>query len=165
MKENAQPAVHIRRAKEEDAVSIAAVLYEAFEEYQPFYTPEAFGATTPSAEQIRNRLDEGPAWAAFEEEKIVGTVSAVISGTALYIRSMAVLPAARGRGLGRKLLEYTQEYANENGIERLRLSTTPFLARAIRLYERYGFQKNEEGPHELYGTPLFTMVKMLREIT
>lgn len=41
------------------------------------------------------------------------------------------------------------------------LSTTPFLARAIRLYEQSGFQPTTEGPSDLFGTPLFTMVKTL----
>src|SRR5260370_227302 len=43
------------------------------------------------------------------------------------------------------------------------LSTTPFLDRAIRLYERFGFQRSDEGPLDLFGTPLFTMTKRLNE--
>jgi hypothetical protein len=41
------------------------------------------------------------------------------------------------------------------------LSTTPFLTHAIVLYEGLGFQRSNEGPHDLFGTPLFTMVKTL----
>jgi hypothetical protein len=29
------------------------------------------------------------------------------------------------------------------------------------LYEKFGFQRTGEGPHELAGTPLFTMEKKL----
>ena len=28
-----------------------------------------------------------------------------------------------------------------------------------RLYERFGFQRTSDEPHELFGTPLFTMEK------
>ncbi len=164
MMTHAQPTIHIRRAIPDDASSLACVLYSAFAEYEASYTQEAFRATTPTAEQIRNRIDEGPIWVALVKDRVVGTVSAVPKGTALYIRSMAILPTARGQGLGRKLLEYVEEYANEKGLERLWLSTTPFLTRAIRLYERYGFQQSEEGPHELYRTPLYTMIKTLRTV-
>jgi hypothetical protein len=43
----------------------------------------------------------------------------------------------------------------------LLLSTTPFLASAIRLYEQYGFVKSDRGPQNLFGTPLFAMEKPL----
>jgi len=42
------------------------------------------------------------------------------------------------------------------------LSTTPFLDDAIRLYQRFGFERIREGPHDLAGTPLFTMEKAVR---
>jgi ribosomal protein S18 acetylase RimI-like enzyme len=41
------------------------------------------------------------------------------------------------------------------------LSTAPFLDRAIRLYERFGFRRTNEGPHDLFGTPLFSMEKVI----
>jgi hypothetical protein len=36
---------------------------------------------------------------------------------------------------------------------------TPFLNTAIRLYEAFGFRRMNDGPHDLFGTPLFTMEK------
>jgi len=64
--------------------------------------------------------------------------------------------------LGALLLKATEDFALAQGHKRLTLSTTPFLNQAIRLYERYGFQRTADGPHDLHGTPLFTMVKNLR---
>ncbi len=151
--------INIRRAVPDDASSIAPVIYSAFTEYETSYTPQAFQATTPTAEQIRNRMNEGPVWVAVDQGTVVGTVSAVPKRTSLYIRSMAIVSAARGRGIGRKLLEHAEEYALDNGFKGLVLSTTPFLTQAIQLYKRYGFQSNKAGPHDLYGTPLITMVK------
>ncbi len=59
-------------------------------------------------------------------------------------------------------MSHVENVASEHGFRRLFLSTTPFLTSAIRLYERWGFQRSDEGPHDLHGTPLFTMVKILR---
>ncbi len=39
------------------------------------------------------------------------------------------------------------------------LSTTPFLHSAIRLYERFGYRRTDDGMNDLFGTPLFTMEK------
>jgi ribosomal protein S18 acetylase RimI-like enzyme len=149
----------------EDAPSIAAVLHESFVEYQPLYTREGFAATTPTSEQIQARLKEGPIWVAIQNAAIVGTVSVVPKGGALYIRGMAILPVARGRRIGGLLLRQVEGFAFEQGFRRLFLSTTPFLGRAIQLYEHYGFSRSSEGPDDLLGTPLFTMEKILESST
>lgn len=85
----------IRLALPGDAVAIALVLYESFAEYKPAYTPAAFAATTPTSDVVAARLKEGPVWVAVWDGAIVGTVSAVPRGQAVYVRSPAVRPAAR----------------------------------------------------------------------
>ena len=153
--------VRIRMAVPEDAPSIASVLHESFIRYKPLYTPEGFAATTPVSAEVRKRLEEGPVWVALDGDAVVGTVSVVPKGESLYVRGMAIVPAARGRGIGESLLRQAEVFASERGFERLFLSTTPFLERAIRLYEHYGFKRSSEGPDNLFGTPLFTMEKTL----
>ena len=79
----------------------------------------------------------------------------------LHVKSPATgeKDLARGERIGALLLTHVEEFARTEGCSRLFLSTTPFLDRAIRLYERFGFRRTLEGPHELFGTPLFTMEK------
>ena len=149
--------VQTRLATPTDAEAIAAVLSKSFVEYQPLYTAEGFTATVLTPEQVETRMTEGPTWVALEHGACVGTVSAVLKREGLYIRGMAVDPAARGKGIGRELLDCAEQFAVQNCCERLFLSTTPFLSRAIKLYERYGFQRTSVGPDNLFGTPLFTM--------
>lgn len=159
-KERGQGA-QIRRAVPDDSSLIASLLHRSFVEYESAYTKEAFAATISTPEQLRERMNEGPVWVTTQNGIMVGTVSAVARGEALYIRGMAVDPMVRGSGTGRALLRSAEEFAIESGFKSLFLSTTPFLLPAIRLYENYGFQRNDEGPHDLFGTPLFTMVKTL----
>jgi ribosomal protein S18 acetylase RimI-like enzyme len=155
------PRAQMRPAVPSDASSIAAVLRRSFSEYRSKYTLEAFRATTPGREQILERMNEGPIWVAIRKDEIVGSVSVVPQGETLYIRSMAVLPAARVQGIGRQLLTEVQNFALIHGFTRLILSTTPFLESAIRLYEGFGFHRSNDGPDNLYGTPLFSMAKIL----
>lgn len=150
----------IRLAEPQDAANIASVLSKSFIQHEASYTPEAYQATVPNSAQIAHRLSEGPVWVAIRASEIVGTVSAVHKGDALYIRGMAVVPAARGHRLGESLLRQVESFAAEHGYTRIILSTTPFLDSAIRLYEDFGFRRNEAGPHDLFGTPLFTMEKI-----
>lgn len=155
--------MRIRTAVPDDVPAIASTLRRAFLEFESLYTPEAFAATISSIDQIRLRLREGPTWVALQDEAVIGTVSVVPKGDALYVRSMAVDPGARGGGIGRQLMRRVEEYATERGFRRLYLSTTPFLIGAIRLYEKCGFVRSADCPDNLFGTPLFTMEKDLSE--
>jgi ribosomal protein S18 acetylase RimI-like enzyme len=74
---------------------------------------------------------------------------------------MAVSPSARGQKIGELLLTHVELFARAQNFRHLLLSTTPFLDRAIRLYERFGFRRCGEGVHDLFGTPLFSMEKTL----
>ncbi len=56
------------------------------------------------------------------------------------VAKMAVTPVWRGRGLGRRLLEYVIDRARQLRARRLYLETNSRLLPAIRLYESLGFQ-------------------------
>ena len=161
MKSQSATDVLIRKAVIEESSAIASVLRQAFIEYEPYYTPDGFAATTPSSAQIHERWNEGPVWVAVQNGNIVGTVAAVPKSSGLYVRSMAVLPAARGQGIAGGLLKEIETFAIRHHHTNLLLSTTPFLKEAIHLYENFGFQRSDEGKHDLFGTPLFTMIKQV----
>jgi|SRR5579863_5353772 len=161
IKPHGSRSLEIRRAESGDATAISSVLYESFVEFRAQYSDGGFAATALSAEQILIRMQEGPVWIALREGVVLGTVSAVVRGESVYIRGMAVMPGARGTGSGAALLREVQDWAVHEGYRRLFLSTTPFLTTAIRLYEGFGFQRVDEDPQDLLGTPLFTMQKIV----
>jgi GNAT superfamily N-acetyltransferase len=154
-------SLEIRLAGRDDAAAISAVLYESFVEFRDLYTDGGFAATALGVEQILVRMREGPVWVALRDGAVLGTVAAVGKGESAYVRGMAVLPAARGLGAGSALLRAVESWACGEGHTRLFLSTTPFLDSAIRLYERFGFRRMAEEPQDLFGTPLFTMEKVV----
>jgi N-acetylglutamate synthase-like GNAT family acetyltransferase len=151
----------IRRAAPEDSLTISNLLRESFAAFEPLYTANGFNATTPTAQKVLERMQEGPVWVALRDGQVLGTVAIVVKGKSGYIRGMAVLPSARGVGIGAQLLQHVENWARDQQCVRLLLSTTPFLSEAIRLYERFGFQRTDEGPSDLFGTRLFTMAKTI----
>jgi GNAT superfamily N-acetyltransferase len=155
------PNIEVRLAAAGDGRAIAALLSESFVEFQPLYTPEGYAATSITPAEVATRIEEGPVWVAVRDGIFVGTVSVISKGESLYIRGMAVLPAARGQRIGELLLGHIEKFAADGTFRRLLLSTTPFLDRAIRLYEHFGFRRTTEGPHELFGTPLLSMEKLI----
>jgi GNAT superfamily N-acetyltransferase len=149
----------VRLANVGDAEAIASIMLQAFSEYRELYTAEGFAATAITSEEVVARMRQGPVFVALIDDEMVGTASVVKKNDSLYVRGMAVLPESRGNRIGELLLIQIEDYAANEGCKRLFLSTTPFLDRAIRLYEKFGFMRTEEGPHDLFGTPLFTMEK------
>jgi putative acetyltransferase len=149
----------VRPATPDDAAAIAFVLAEAFVEYKSLYTEKGYAATTPSAADIEQRFGNGLILVAVGDGEIIGTVSTVANEGDLHIRSMAVVPKARGQRLGEKLLEAIEDFGRAKKYKRLVLQTTPFLHRAIHLYEKFGFV--HLGVDDLHGTPLITMKKDL----
>jgi len=151
--------LRLQIAMPEDSEAIVAVLTEAFAEHKSSYTPQAYAATVPTVNDIKKRFSEGKIWIALNNKRIVGTVSVVPKKDSLYIRSMAILPEARGNRIGERLLEKIEDYAVAHDYRKLFLNTTPFLDRAIRLYKKFGFVRC--GSDDLFGTQLLMMEKSL----
>lgn len=75
-------------------------------------------------------------------EEIVGCVAVVpgSAGGAFELSKMAVTPAARGRGIGRLLVQATIDRARELGAVTLFLGSSTKLPNAVHLYESAGFR-------------------------
>jgi len=62
-----------------------------------------------------------------------------------------VFPAARGRGLGARLMACVEDHARQHGVRTLRLDTSRLLTEARRLYAREGYQEvapfSQQGPY------------------
>ena len=58
------------------------------------------------------------------------------------IRLLAVLPEARGLGVGRLLVNECMRRAKAGGAEAIGLHTSPSMRDAIRLYEAFGFRRD-----------------------
>lgn len=73
--------------------------------------------------------------------EIVGCVALVRSSDDVFeLSKMTVVPAARGKGLGRQLIEAAIERARQLGAATLFLGSNAKLANAVHLYEAAGFQ-------------------------
>lgn len=156
--------VSVRLASPADAEDISRVIEEAFSIFRENYTPEAFVVVTPDADIVRQRFDEGPMWVAEIGGKIIGTVSVTTEPEGLYVRSMAVSPAAQRMGVGHKLLDAMHEHLAASEIKRIFLYTTYFTPGAKEMYEKHGYTfVRDTIAEEWYGVPGLEMEKFLFE--
>jgi ribosomal protein S18 acetylase RimI-like enzyme len=98
-----------------------------------------------TAKFVRGNIAKGyPHRVALHEGRVVGWCD-VLPADRPALRhggmlGMGLLPAYRGRGLGRRLIEETLRDARAAGLSRVELSVRADNARAIALYSRLGFQ-------------------------
>lgn len=99
------------------------------------------------------RAAEAELWVAEEDGVLLGTVTWCPPGSAYRelaaehegeFRALAVAPEARGRGVGRLLVELCLERAAADGSTGVVISTAEWMAPAHRLYRRLGFVEAPE---------------------
>ncbi|KAA1178857.1 GNAT family N-acetyltransferase [Rhizobium tropici] len=84
-----------------------------------------------------------PQFVALGDGKVVGWCDISRHGFPSHAHAgklgMGIIPAYRGQGVGRRLIEATLQAARDVGIERVELSVYADNGRAIALYEKVGF--------------------------
>lgn len=141
------PQAQIRRAVGADAADVARLLHDFNEE---------FGEPTPGVPiltgYVRRLLEEG--------EMTVLLAGAGPDGLALlrfrpsvwtgkpeaHLQELYVVPALRGRGVGRMLLAAAMDAARQAGATGVDLNTGETDVAARALYESCGFTNREGGP-------------------
>ena len=94
-------------------------------------------------------------WIAEMDGESVGSVFVVKdTKTTAKLRLLIVDPKARGRGLGKRLVEECIRFAREKGYRRLALWTQSNLAAARGIYRAAGFRKVKEEKHASFGVKL-----------
>ncbi|WP_028850525.1 GNAT family N-acetyltransferase [Thermocrispum municipale] len=96
------------------------------------------------------------AWIAEVDGRRVGSIACVAAeeeGTA-KLRLLIVDPAARGRGIGGRLVDTCIEFAREVGYRRMKLWTVSVLTSARKIYQSRGFQLVGEEAGHMFGHDL-----------
>ncbi|MDQ2639099.1 MAG: GNAT family N-acetyltransferase [Pseudomonadota bacterium] len=153
-------AANLQDARDADAV---VMLLDAYAR-----DPRGGGEPLPAAVQARlvpglRAHPTARVWLAFDAGQPVGVCvgfggfSTFRGLPLLNIHDLAVLPAARGRGIGRALLAAAEAHARATGCCKLTLEVQEDNAPARGLYARYGFRDvtyGASGPTRFLGKAL-----------
>ena len=155
--------ISVRRAAKEDETAILECLALAFEPFREQYTPEGFRDTTLTPETLRERLRKMALFVAQAPSgEIVGTIGGSVHHQSGHLRGMAVRPEWQGCGVAEELLRAVEDELRAKGCSQITLNTTRPLQRAIRFYEKHGYQPTGK-VKDFFGMPLFEYVKQLSQ--
>ncbi len=139
----------IRRATPGDAGDVARLLHDFQEEFdEP--SPGVEALEERYEELIRSRemtvllIGDGPA--GFAQLRFRPWVHSAGQNAHSYLEELYVVPALRGNGLGRALLDAAMRAARDEGATHMELGTSEDDEAARALYESAGFTNREGRP-------------------
>jgi putative acetyltransferase len=140
-------AARIRPATDADGEAIAAIMRTVFADYPHcFFLPEEVPELAAVASHYR--AHGGNVWVATEPapgggERVVGSLAcaATTDPATFEIFKVYLLHAARGRGLGARMLEAALAHARAAGARRLRLWSDTKFVEGHAFYRRNGFRR------------------------
>jgi GNAT superfamily N-acetyltransferase len=154
-------SVRLRALVANDAAAAAGVIAAAFAVQSEKVDPpqSALGET---AESLAVRIARDGGAAADAAGALVGIVLWSETGGGLYVARLSVVPAWRGHGIARRLLDAAEAEARRRRLPRLHLGTRLTLLSNRRLFASRGYVEIAEHAHPGYDHP--TWVEMEKRL-
>lgn len=142
-----KPEIQVREATVDDAPAIGRLLHDFNLEFlEPTPSVEELTAT------VHRLFEEGEITVLLAGEGPDGLAllrfrpALWSKGLEAYLQELYVVPALRGQGIGRALLERAMDLARERGADGIDLNTGETDTAARALYESMGFTNREGSP-------------------
>lgn len=138
----------IRKIQAQDNAAVARMIRDVFEEHDaPTCGTVYSDPTTDTLFEVFQR-DQSVYFVALVGERIVGgcgiyPTKGLPEGYAELVK-FYLSADARGKGIGRELMERSFEAAEKMGYQNLYLESLPVFDKAVRIYEKQGFKRLEE---------------------
>ena len=146
MAETGDRTIEIREARLQDLQAIAALL-DQLAEATSLHSPVEWASLKSSFQTMLRCPDIYRNYLAVDGGRIVGLVSLILYKTLLHaggtalINELVVAEGARGRGIGRRLVQRVIEVAREQGMDEVEVGTEKDNIPARRFYKSQGFDQ------------------------
>jgi len=139
-----------------------AVIHGAFGEYRESLDPPSAALRETVASLARRQADGAVFLAEDPGGGVIGAVCAETKDDAVHLDRLAVLPAARGRGVAAALVAAVEGFAAGSGSGAVTLGARLALPGNIRMFERLGYAETGRKAHPGFAEP--TSVAMAKTL-
>ena len=157
----------VRTIQPEDNKALASVIRNTLAEFDAHKPGTVYFDTTTDKLSEVFQTPNSVYFVVLKGEKIVGgggiyPTGALPKDTCELVK-MYLLPEARGKGIGKMLIERCLRFAAEAGYKKVYLETMPELKKALSVYEKMGFEYLDKpmGNSGHFGCDLW-MIKSIR---
>ncbi|AMC94312.1 hypothetical protein AOC36_10110 [Erysipelothrix larvae] len=132
----------IRKACVADAPKIYELLKGILKLHKSWYPSRFAGESKYSLEQVQSIIEEETSliFVSDNGDGVDGYIIVKDQYDVLFIDDLCVDETKRGLSIGRKLVEYIQEYAHEHNAFEIQLNVWLRNEAAVKFYEKLGFE-------------------------
>ncbi len=137
-------AIVIRPIEATDNAAMAGIIRNTLEEFGANHPGTVY--FDPTTDNLYNlfKTEKSAYWIVEDEQGILGgggifPTKGLPEATCELVK-LYLLPRARGKGIGKILMEKCQQQARESGFTAIYLETMPELTIAVPLYEKMGYR-------------------------
>ena len=138
--------IHIRAATAADVPAIVDIVDRAYRHY----IARIGKPPGPMLDDYAARVSEDAVWVLQEGSAIAGILVLLSTPEYLLLDNIAIAPDRQGRGLGRRLLTFTESEALRRGYREIRLYTHQTMIENQRLYALIGYEETGRGSEAGY---------------
>ncbi|PWU04187.1 MAG: GNAT family N-acetyltransferase [Bacteroidetes bacterium] len=136
--------INVRTIEPADDVALAKIIRDTLAEFGANHAGTVYYDETTDHLYDLFRTEKSIYYVATLNGKIIGGAgifpSPGLDSNTCELVKMYLLPEARGKGVGKYLIESCCEFAKKTGFKYVYLESMPELKKAVSLYERLGFK-------------------------
>ena len=148
----------VRSAGPAEAAQLLDLMRRAFGEYRGVLKPES-SVFVETAALIAGKLAEGGGFIAEGDGHPIGCVIAEPKGDRGYLGRLAVLPAARRRGVAQRLMQAGEAVLRERGLRIAEVNVRIALAGNIALFRALGYRETRRLAHPGWTEPTYLVME------
>ncbi|MEM7222995.1 MAG: GNAT family N-acetyltransferase [Pseudomonadota bacterium] len=147
----AERAAPIRPARAADLPAILACAEAAYGKY----VARMGKKPGPMLADYQDQIAAGLVHVLEHDADVAGFIVLMARADHLFVENVALDPAHHGQGLGRRLMTFAEERAQELGLGGIRLYTNVKMTENFPFYERLGYQITERRTEDGYDRVYF----------